>query len=1051
MHRLIDWFARNDVAANLLMLVILALGGWSLTTRIPLEVFPAFELDIVNVAMTYRGATPAEVEEAVILRIEEAIADLEGIKQIKSFAYEGAGRVSVEVDKGYDPREMLDDIKNRVDAIIGFPVDVEKPIYSIQSRVREVIRVAVSGDLPEKKLRQLGEQVRDDLLALPEVSLVEMQGVRNYEIAIEISETTLDRYGLTFDQVVQAVQRNSLDMPAGSIKTAAGEILLRTKAQAYTGDDFARISVLTREDGTRVTLGEIATIRDGFEEEPKFTLFNGKPAVMIDVFRTGKQSAIELAATVRDYVAEKAHRLPQGVAISYWRDRSKVVKARLQTLVKSAWQGGLLVLLCLTLFLRLSVALWVCVGIPISFMGALALMPEMGATLNLISLFAFILVLGIVVDDAIITGENIYSHMKRGEKGVEAAIQGAREVAVPVTFGLLTTLAAFLPLFMVEGVRGKIFAQIPMIVMPVLIFSWIESKLILPAHLKHIRIRPPEQTRGVTRLQEAVADGLERVMVFFYRPLLRIALRWRYLTLAVFVAVSVVVLSFVISGRYGYTYFPKIPSEIVRATLRMETGTNEEITARYVRKMQATAEALQKKYTDPETGQSMIKNIMTSFGWTSSGTFGGGGPGKGSSELGQVSLELLSPEERTIELVTFDLVDEWRRMIGPIPGMRDLHFRAEIGHAGSPIDVQLTGDDYRTLKKVIAEIRQRLKEYPGVYDIQDTLEDGKQEIELHLLPEGELLGITASDLGRQVRQAFFGAEAQRVQRGRDDVRVMIKYPLEDRRSIDNLDKMRIRTVDGREVPIGNVTKIETGFGYATITRVDRHRAVDVSADMDKEKVDINKITADLRTLLEDVTRRYPDIRYSFEGEQRDQRESFGSLIYGSFFVLFYIYALLAIPLRSYVQPVVIMLVIPFSLVGAVLGHMLLGMNLSIMSVMGCLALAGVVVNDSLVLVEWINRRRSEGLSLIEAVTTAGSARFRPILLTSLTTFAGLTPLIWEKSTQAQFLIPMAVSLGFGILYATLLSLILVPTGYLVLEDMKKLFRRPEKQPAAASH
>jgi len=1042
---MIDWFARNGVAANLLMIIILAMGGWSVADRIPLEVFPAFELDIVNVSLVYRGATPAEVEEAVVLRVEEAIADLEGIKQIKSFAYEGAARVSIEVEKGVDPRKMLDDIKNRVDAIIGFPVDVEKPIYSVQSRVREVIRVAVSAYLSEKKLRRLGEQVRDDIAALPEVSLVELQGVRAYEMAIEVSENTLDRYGLTFDQVVQAVRRSSVDQPAGSIKTTAGEILLRTKGQAYTAKDFAGISIINRDDGTRVTLGEIAHIRDGFEEEAKHTLYNSKPAVMIDVFRTGQQSAIEVAAAVRKYVAEKSHRMPAGVTLSYWRDRSQIVKQRLNTLLRSAWQGGLLVFLCLTLFLRLSIALWVCVGIPISFMGALALMPETGTTLNLISLFAFILVLGIVVDDAIITGENIYSHMKRGGKGLEAAIKGAQEVSVPVTFGLLTTLVAFLPLFMVEGVRGQIFAQIPMIVIPVLVFSWIESKLILPAHLSHIKIKPAEQTGFLTRMQEFVADGLERLLGFFYHPLLKVTLTYRYLTFAVFIAVSAVILSFVLSGRYGYTFFPKVQSEIVRGTLTMQTGTSEEITAGYIQKMQSTAEALQKKYTDPATGQSVIKNIMTSIGWSSSGNFGGGGPGKGSPELGQVSMELVSPEERTISIKTFNLVDEWRKSIGSISGVKDLHFRAELGRSGSPIDVQLTGDDYTTLKAAIAEIRQRLSEYPGVFDIQDTLEDGKQEIELKIKPEGELLGVSSSDLGRQVRQAFFGAEAQRVQRGRDDVRVMIKYPLEDRRSIGNLDQMRIRTADGSEVPIGNVTEIKTGLGYATINRVDRHRAVDVMADIDKKQVDINKITANLKSLLEEVTRRNPNIRYTFEGEQREQKESFGSLAYGSLFVLFCVYALLAIPFRSYTQPIVVMLVIPFSLVGAILGHMLLGMNLSIMSAMGCLALAGVVVNDSLVMVDWINRRRAEGYKILDAVQTAGKARFRPILLTSITTFAGLAPLIWEKSTQAQFLIPMAVSLGFGILYATLLSLILVPSGYLILNDLENLFGQSEKK------
>lgn len=1051
MHGMIRWFAHNQVAANLLMLVILAFGAWTTATRIPLEVFPEFETDFVNVTLPYRGATPAEVEEAVIIRVEEAIADLEGIEKITSNAYEGVGRITVTIEAGREPREILDDIKSRVDAIIGFPADVEKPVYTQQNFTREVISVAVSADLPERELRQLGEQVRDDIAALPAVSLVDLRGVRNYEMAIEISEDTLDRFGLTFDDVVQAVQRSSQDQPAGSIKTDNGEILLRTKGQAYDAADFAAISLLNRNDGTQVKLGDIASIRDGFEEDTLETIFNGHPSVLIEVFRTGKQNAIDVAAAVRDYVAEKNTQLPQGIDLYYWRDRSKVVKQRLQTLLKSAWQGGLLVLLCLTLFLRLSVAMWVCLGIPISFMGALALMPELGTTLNLISLFAFILVLGIVVDDAIITGENIYTHLKRGEQGVQAAIAGAQEVAVPVTFGLLTTLAAFVPLLLVAGDRGPMFAQIPMVVIPVLLFSWVESKLILPAHLSHIQLKPADQTGFLTRLQERIADGLERVMQVVYQPFLRFALRNRYVSLALFMAISFVIISFVISGRYGYTFFPRIQSEVARATLTMQSGTSEQVTRVHLDRMQAIAEDLQRKYTD-EQGESVIRNIMTAIGWASSLSFGSGGPSSGSPEVGRVSLELMPPDERKLSVSTSQLVKEWREALGPIPGAKDLTFRAELGRAGSPLDIQLTGSDFSTLALVIEEIRARLNEYQGVFDIQDSLENGKPEIELKIKPEAELLGLSASDLGRQVRQAFFGAEAQRIQRNRDDVRVMIKYPQAQRESVGSLDQMRIRTADGADVPIGNVTDISIGTGFATITRVDRQRAVNVTADVDKEQVDVNAIATDLQDLMADIRQRYPDVRYTLEGEQREQKESYASLLAGLAFVLFCVYSLLAVPLRSYTQPIVVMLVIPFSIVGAILGHMILGMNLSIMSIMGMLALAGVVVNDSLVLVEWINRRRREGFAVFEAVSRAGSARFRPILLTSITTFAGLAPLIWEQSTQAQFLIPMAVSLGFGILYATLLSLVLVPAAYLILYDVKRLFGRdkeedPQHQPA----
>lgn len=1036
----IGWFAGNGVAANLLMAMILFLGLWSLSTRIILEVFPEFERDMVTVATSYRGATPAEVEEAVLIRIEEAITGLSGIKEIISAAYEGAGRVSIEVEKG-EAHRLLEEIKNRVDAIATFPDEVERPIFKVQTFQRNVISVVVSGELPEDELRRLGEQVRDDLAALPEVSLVELEGTRAHEIAIEIDDHTLATYGLTLDDVVTAVRRASLNQPAGSLKTKQGEILLRTTGQAYQADAFARIPVVTDPHGKRLTLGEIAHIRDGFEEEPLYAQFNGRPAVMIEVYRTGEQSALEVGRAVRAYVDRSHHTMPEGIALAYWRDHSRIVKLRLETLLDSALQGGVLVFLCLALFLRLSVALWVCVGIPISFLGALALMPSMGITLNLLSLFAFILMLGIVVDDAIITGENIYAHMKRGSSGLEASVQGTREVAVPVTFGLLTTLAAFMPLMFVEGVRGPIFAQIPMIVLPVLLFSWVESKLILPAHMRHVSLNQPHApSNRLYAIQHLLADGLERLIRTRYQPLLARVLVHRYVTFALFTGFSFVMLSFVISGRQGFAFFPKIQSETARATLIMQAGTSEEVTTRHVLHMTRIAKTLQERYRDPDTGDSVIKHILTSMGWAA----GGGrrsGSGTGSAEVGQVSLELVPPEERTVALSTRQLVDAWRAAIGPIPGTQELYFRAEIGRSSDPLDIQVTGQDFAVLGEISAAIKQRLREYPGLFDIADTFEDGKPEIRLSIHPHAEDFGLSNADLGRQVRHAFFGAEVQRIQRGRDDVRVMVRYPKEARQSLATLDTMPIRTATGLEVPIGTVATWEEGRGFSQIRRIDRQRAINITADANKKAVDINRVVRDLTPFLDALIQRYPGVRYTFEGELREQSESFGSLFYGVMFVLFAIYALLAIPLRSYAQPVVVMLVIPFSVVGALLGHMVLGMTLSFMSLLGILALGGVVVNDSLVLVDWINRRRAEGVPLQEAVRTAGAARFRAILLTSLTTFAGLSPLILEKSTQAQFLIPMAVSLGFGILYATFLSLILVPAGYVILEDMIALFRR----------
>ena len=646
MKGIIEWFARNGVAANLLMVVIFFMGAWSLTSRVTLEVFPEFEREVVNINMSYRGATPVEVEEGLIIRIEEAIEDLQEIERIISNANEGVALIRVELESGSDPRAVLDDIKNRVDAINTFPDDVERPTFSVQQFRRNVVSVAVSGDLPERELRELGERVREDLIALPQITQVELTAVRPYEISVEVSEQTLDRHQITFDYVADAIRKSSVDLPAGSIKTDSGEILLRTKGQAYVKTDFEDIVILRRADGTRVTLGEIATIHDDFEEEPLYALLDGKPAVLLEVYRVGEQSAIEVGNAVKQYVHDNQSAMPAGTSLNYWRDRSRIVKLRLNTLLKSALQGGILIFLLLALFLRFSVAIWVCIGIPISFMGAIALMPELGVTVNLISLFAFILVLGIVVDDAIVTGENIYTHLKRGTDATLAAIKGTQEIAVPVTFGVLTTVVAFIPLLMIGGRRGPLFAQIPMIVIPVLLFSLVESKLILPAHMKHIKVgKIREHMGGLRRLQRGVADGLERFIHNVYRPILAKALERRLLTLALFIGAAFIVLSFIISGRYGYVFFPRIESETARVTLVMREGTPVTETTRHIQRIASAARTLQEKYVDAESGDSVVKQVLLSIGW-SAGGFRGNIGGGGKPNLGQVSMELVPPEDR---------------------------------------------------------------------------------------------------------------------------------------------------------------------------------------------------------------------------------------------------------------------------------------------------------------------------------------------------------------------------------------------------------------------
>ncbi len=1032
MHGLIRWFTHNHVAANLLMVLILLLGLQALTQRIPLEVFPSFELDLVSVNVALPGATPAEAEESLAIPIEEAKLDIEGIKEITSNSAEGAARVSVEIAAGYDSYRVKDEIKNRIDALNTLPTSAERPVISQTVHQREVISVTVSGELSERELKLLGERVRDDIQGLEGISHVSLESVRPYEISIEVSEQTLREYNLTMSEISTAVQQGSLDLSGGSIKTSGGEILLRSKGQAYQGREFGNIVVRTDADGSRLLLSDIATIRDGFDETPIQARFNGKPAVIIEVYRVGQQSAIEVADKVKAYIEQVRPTLPVGVSIDYWRDGSKVVKARLKTLTDSAIQGCILVIILLALFLRPSIAFWVTMGIPVSFMGGLLIMPMLGITLNIISLFAFIMVLGILVDDAIVTGENVYAHQQRGASPLQAAIVGTQEVSVPVTFGILTTIAAFAPLALIEGARGQIFAQIPMVVIPVLLFSLVESKLILPAHLKHIRLQSTKTGR-FSQWQSRFADGFERFILRFYRPLLALVLRRRYLAFASALAVAIVIFTMVISGWTRFVFFPRVPSETARATLVMPAGTAFATTDYYVEKMLDAVTQLKEKYRDPETGQSVILDVFATTGSS-------GGDASGDASKGRVMFELEPPETRSVEVSTNQLVKEWRALIGPIAGAESVSFRAEIGRGGSPLDIQLSARDYETLNAASVQLKQKLALYPGVFDIEDSLAKGKTELQLNIKPQAQALGLTLNDLAKQVRQGFYGDQVQRIQRGRDDVKVFVRYPLAERQSLYHLQNMLIRTQSGTAVPFNEVASVTTLQSPATITRKNRQRVINIMADVNKETADIEAIKRDLSQFLSELAEQYTGLSYSLEGEAKEQSESFTSLAFGLVFVMFAIYALLAIPFKSYSQPFVVMSVIPFGALGAIIGHWLMAMPLTIMSMMGMLALTGVVVNDSLVLVDYINRQRAKGVALQTAVRRAGVARFRAVILTSITTFAGLMPLIFDQTTQAQFMIPMAVSLGFGIVFATFITLLLVPVNYLLLADMKKALR-----------
>ena len=1039
MNRMIAWFAQNSVAANLLM-TFLAVSGLMAGFAVKQEVFPEFSLDRISIQLPYLGAAPEEVERAVNARIEDAIQGIDGIKEITSTASEGMGSVMVELELGADARKVVDDVKSNVDAIKTFPEQTEEPIIRELTTRQQVIDIAISGETSEFALKTLAERVRDELTAIPQITQADVISARPYEISIEVSENDLKRHGLTFEAVANAVRQSSLDLPGGSVRSEGGEILLRTVGEASRGEEFASLVLLTRPDGSMLHLGDVATIVDGFAETDQFGRFDGKPAIIVSVFRTGDQSALEIAAVVKDYVDRAQLTFPDGVSLTVWQDQAKVLDDRLSLLLRNGLTGFALVFLVLALFLDLRLAFWVSLGIPISFLGAIMLMPGLGVSVNVISLFAFILVLGIVVDDAIIVGEMIFSRQEEHGDGLRGSIEGAQAIHTPVIFAVLTTVAAFMPLMFVPGTMGKIFAVIPLIVIPCLLFSLVESLNILPAHLSHISSR---RRRGPwKRFQSLFADGLKVLIARGYRPSLEFCLQWRYLTAAVGVSTLVLTVGMVLGGWVSFQFFPSVEADFMAAAVTLPQGSPPSATSAAVQKLEQGAERVRQQVL-AETGQDVFRHRLATIGEQPMAARAGGPLGpqnvESASHLGEVTIELAPAEERTI--TSEELGNRWREATEPIPEAVEIGFNSSAMNAGEDINVQLVGSNLDALRAAADEVQERLYGYAGVYDIADSFREGKQEIKLDIKPAAETLGLTLQDLGRQVRQAFYGEEAQRIQRGREDIRVMVRYPTDERRSLGNLENMRIRTADGDEVPFSQVAEVDPGRGFASITRVNRNRSVNVTASVDSAVTSSGEVIADLEgRILPEVLAKYPGVFYTFEGMQADQADAIGGLQRGFSIALFAIFALLAIPLKSYVQPLIIMSAIPFGLVGAVWGHMLMGLDVTLMSMFGLVALAGVVVNDSLVMVDFINRKRSAHDDLQTAVREAGTARFRPIMLTSLTTFVGLAPLMLERSFQAQFLIPMAVSLAFGVVFATVITLVLVPTAYLILEDVKHLFR-----------
>lgn len=1034
----IAFMARNGVAANLLLLLMVVAGYFSYTSIVQ-EVFPESSLDTVSVSVTYPGATPEEIEESIVQKVEEAVEAIEGVKEITATASEGRGSVNVELDLGTDIARALDEVKSEVDQIQTFPDEAEEPDIRELTTRQVVLRIALFGDVSERTLKETAYQLEDAASALPEISYVTTSAVRDYEIYADVPQSRLRALGLSLPQVAQIVGQSSLDTPAGAIETGSEEVRVRTIGQNYDQQDFENILVLTTPDGASLTLGDIADVQDGFEDADLITRFNDQPVAFVDVYRTSDERVLDVAEASKTLI-ENDFDLPAGVEYAIWEDSSELLQDRLDLLLRNAAFGLILVLGALTLFLDLRLAAWTAVGIGATFVGAIFILDWAGSSINMFSLFGFILALGLVVDDAVVVGENIYSERERGRTGMGAAIAGAQRVKVPVFFAVATTVTAFMPLLAVGGVIGKILADIPLVVIAVLTLSLIEALYVLPHHLSTLPDPGHKAGNPVTRFFERVQAWVDaRFKAFVDGPLdraLKFTVAMPYLILATGVALLILFVAMLPAGIIKFSFFPEIEGDIVSATLEMPSGTTVERTAEVTERIEAAADrALARFDGDPpgdapdngannSKGPYFLEAVYTTIGLAQTG----GGPGGPQStirpNLANVQVSLVPSAQREISAVQIE--EAWREELGEVPEARSLTISSSLLGIGEPVNVQLSHPDEAVLDLAADRLMNELSRVSGVFDIESDQDAGQQEIELRLKPSARSLGVTLQDVAGQVRAAFFGAEAVRVQRGREDVRVYVRLPEEERDSIADIERYRVR-VAGGEVALSSLADVSFGEAPSVIRREGGHRITTITADVDSDTITGQEVAVLLEEeIMPQLTADYPSLQYDFGGEQEEQQESFGDLGSAFLLALVAIYALLAVPFKSYVQPLIIMAAIPFGMIGALIGHLLLGIPLGILSMFGIIALSGVIINGALVLIDFLNENLAAGMEPDEAVIDAAKSRFRPIMLTAITTFLGVAPITFETSLQAQFLIPMSASLGFGVLFGTALLILLIP-------------------------
>ncbi len=1050
---LVAWFAGNPVAANIVMAFLLV-GGFLSTSDMITETFPTIDPRTITIATPYPGATPYDVEESITRRVEEAVIGIEGVKRVMSSASEGAGVVTVEMEDFADHSQVLNDVETEVDGIADFPPeDAEETSIVRTKRTASMMSLALYGQVDEAALHYWARRIESDLLQIPEVTLVDIAGGRKSEISIEVSEDTLRHYGLTLRDISQRVSEFSVDLPGGTLRTEAGDILIRVQDKRYTGEEFKNIAVRSPIDGAKLRLGDIANIRDAFEDTDIINHFNGLPALFIRITRSDTQDTLQIERAVKSYLSTL--QLPAGMHLDIWRNSTDVLRDRISLMIRNGILGYVLVFLCLLLFLDLRLAFWTSLGIPISFMGGLLLVSTTGITMNMITLFALIIVIGIVVDDAIVVGESIYNEQHRNPNNPDAVLDGVFLVKAPVTIGVLTTIAAFAPLIFSTGTMAQIMIPVPVVVIGILAISLVEAFYILPAHLAGNK----RWSRGVlATLRDRTHGALESFVDNRLIPAIQLCLDYRYVSVAIGAAFIIVTLGIFQGGIVRFIFFPQIDSDHITVNLKMPTGTPFETTYAYARRIFEAGNEMAREIdaevaaSDADEVGSIVEASSFTVGSQASDTTGplASNAGSNATNLAQIRMELVPGNERVYSSSELERI--WRRKAPPVPGAESLTFRSSLVRAGDDVNVELSHRDEDVLAQAATRLKLLMSGIEGVSEVEDSFEPGKREYVFDITAAGLAAGLTPADIGRQLRFAYYGAEVQRVQRGREEIKVMVRYPETERRTLNDLYNTRIRLADGSEMDLRTAAVIREQRGYSRIERVDGRRVVSVSADVEETQTTPDDVVTKIRNdMMPDLLVAYPGLSYTFEGVNRNQREDMASLIRNLMIAVMVMFVMLSSQLRSYIQPVIIITAIPFGFVGAVLGHLVMGFDISFVSVFGMIALSGVVINDSVVLVDYYNHVREErGLSVQEALVVAVARRFRPILLTTLTTSFGLLPMLLETSLQARFLIPMAISIAFGILYASLVILFLVPALILIAEDVRAILGRLAPAPTGAS-